>query len=72
MSNMIQLFLYYLPNSYFDTNESVYKSQRYNGSEEAIVDSVKLCGTFAVDARKTACLTMRIGVSLIFFPSFTI
>lgn len=50
--------------SYFDTNESVYKTQRYKGSEEAVVDNIKLCGTFAVDANKKVCLTMRIAVSI--------
>lgn len=50
-------------NSYFDTNESIYKTQKYMGSEECVIDSVKLCGTFAMDSRKTVCLTFRIQVS---------
>lgn len=49
--------------SYFDTNECVYKTDRYKGSEESIVDNVKLCGAFNSDAKKVACLTLRVPVS---------
>lgn len=49
--------------SYFDTNESVYKTKKYTGSEECVVDNVKLCGTFNTDSKKIACITLRVPVS---------
>lgn len=52
-----------IPFSYFDTNESVYKTKKYLGSEECVVDNVKLCGTFNTDSKKVVCLTLRVPVS---------
>lgn len=46
--------------SYFDTNESTYKTKKYSGSEDCVVDNVKLCGTFNTDSKKIACITLRI------------
>lgn len=46
--------------SYFDTNESTYKTKKYASSEDCVVDNVKLCGTFNTDSKKIACITMRI------------
>lgn len=48
---------------YFDTNTSTYKSQKYKGKEEIIIDNVKLCGSFNAKAMRTACITYRIPVS---------
>lgn len=46
-------------------NESVYKTKKYLGSEECVVDNVKLCGTFNADSKKVICLTFRVPVSRI-------
>lgn len=54
----MHFFLY----SYFDKNENVYKTKKYTGSEECIVDNVKLCGTFNSDSKDTVCLTLRVQV----------
>lgn len=48
--------------SYFDTNESVYKTKKYTASEECIVDNVKSCGTFSAESKKIVCLTLRVPV----------
>lgn len=48
--------------SYFDKNENIYKTKKYTGSEECVVDNVKLCGTFNTDSKDTACITLRVPV----------
>lgn len=63
VSETRKMIMFRFLRSYFDTNESVYKTQRYKGSETCVVDNVKLCGTFVTDAKKVACLTLRIQVS---------
>lgn len=49
--------------SYFDTNENNYKTKKYSGSEECVVDNIKLCGTFNADTKKIVCITLRVPVS---------
>ncbi|GAB0087074.1 DNA-directed RNA polymerase [Sergentomyia squamirostris] len=45
---------------YFDTNKAVYKTMYYKDKEDAVVDSVKLCGSFNSFTPKQACITVRI------------
>lgn len=55
---------------YFDTDESVYKTKKYQASEDCVVDNVKLCGSFSSDTKKVACLTLRIAVRSHLFVDF--
>lgn len=45
---------------FFDTNEAVFKLMKYKGSEDCVVDNVKLCGAFKTSQPKLACITFRI------------
>lgn len=51
-----------MTSSYFDTNENIYKTKKYTGSEECVVDNIKLCGTFNADTKKIVCITLRVPV----------
>lgn len=53
----------YLNSSYFDTDEATYKVVKNEEKEDAVVDNVRYCGSFALNAPKKICITIRIPVS---------
>lgn len=51
--------------SYYDADQSTYVTGKYQGKENAYIDTVKLCGTLHNHIPRRACITFRILVSKI-------
>lgn len=55
----------FLSISYYDADQSTYVTGKYQGKENAYIDTVKLCGTLHNHIPRRACITFRILVSKI-------
>lgn len=53
---------------YFNADESKYIVSTFKSKEDAVVDSVRVCGSFSAKATKVACIVYR--VSVIYFLHF--
>ena len=58
---MYYLIIYFC--SYYDTEICNYIAVKNADKEDAVIDSVKYCGNFKMNAQKTVCITVRINVS---------